>query len=43
MLWQRTEQKLDTIKELAGDAFPRTGSLRITDDDEEAAELREEY
>ena len=43
LLWQRTEQELATMADLAGDALRRTGSLRIANDDEEAAELREEY
>jgi gamma-glutamylputrescine oxidase len=43
LLWERTEQELDVMEELAGDAFRRTGSLRIANDNEEAAELREEY
>ena len=42
LLWQRTEEALDAIEKLAGDAFARTGSLRIANDHEEAAELREE-
>jgi gamma-glutamylputrescine oxidase len=43
LLWERTEQELDAMEELAGDALRRTGSLRIANDYEEAAELREEY
>jgi gamma-glutamylputrescine oxidase len=43
LLWERTERELDVMEELAGDAFRRTGSLRIANDNEEAAELREEY
>jgi glycine/D-amino acid oxidase-like deaminating enzyme len=42
-LWRQTEQALDRIEELAGDALRRTGSLRLAADDEErdalAAEL----
>ncbi len=43
LLWRRTEEALDEMEPLAGDAFRRTGSLRIANDDEEAAELREEF
>lgn len=43
LLWLRTEEALDAMEELAGDAFRRTGSLRIANDAEEEAELREEY
>lgn len=42
LLWRRTEEALDAMEELAGDAFRRTGSLRIANDGEEEAELREE-
>jgi gamma-glutamylputrescine oxidase len=42
-LWRLTEGALDEMEELAGDAFRRTGSLRIANDAEEEAELREEY
>jgi gamma-glutamylputrescine oxidase len=42
LLWRRTEETIDAIEERAGDAFVRTGSLRIANDDEEASELREE-
>ena len=38
-----TEQALDTIEELAGDAFRRVGSLRIAVDEEERDELRAEF
>lgn len=41
--WRSTEQALDRIEALAGDAFARTGSLRLAADDEEAGELRREY
>jgi glycine/D-amino acid oxidase-like deaminating enzyme len=41
--WRSTEQALDRIEELAGDAFERTGSLRLAADDEERDELRAEY
>jgi gamma-glutamylputrescine oxidase len=42
-LWRRTETELDTIEELAGDAFARTGSLRLAADDEERDDIRSEY
>ena len=38
-LWRRTEQTLDRLEELAGDAFVRTGSLRLAADEEERDEL----
>ena len=38
-LWRRTEQTLDRLEELAGDAFARTGSLRLAADEEECDEL----
>lgn len=41
--WRSTEQALDRIEALAGDAFERTGSVRLAADDEEAAELHREY
>ena len=41
MAW--TEQALDTIEALAGDAFRRVGSLRIAVDEEERDELLAEY
>jgi len=34
-LWRQTEQALGRLEELAGDAFRRTGSLRLAADDEE--------
>jgi len=34
-LWRQTEQALDRIEELAGDALRRTGSLRLAADDDE--------
>jgi glycine/D-amino acid oxidase-like deaminating enzyme len=43
LLWRRTEDALDEMEPLAGDAFRRTGSLRIANDDEEATELHEEF
>jgi gamma-glutamylputrescine oxidase len=42
-LWQRTEQALDRLESLAGDACRRTGSLRLAADDEEREALRIEY
>jgi len=43
LLWRRTEDAVDGIERLAGDAFVRSGSLRLANDDEEASELREEF
>ena len=42
-LWQRTEAVLDRLEGVAGDAFRRTGSLRLAADDEERDEIRLEY
>jgi glycine/D-amino acid oxidase-like deaminating enzyme len=42
-LWRLTERALDTLESLAGDAFRRTGSLRLAADPAEAEELRAEY
>src|SRR5436305_15275289 len=42
-LWRRTEAELDAIEQLAGDAFQRTGSLRLAADDEERDEIRSEF
>jgi gamma-glutamylputrescine oxidase len=42
-LWQRTEAALDRLVSLAGDAFRRTGSLRLAADVEEQLEIRGEY
>jgi gamma-glutamylputrescine oxidase len=42
-LWRRSEDELDRIEELAGDAFRRTGSLRLAADDEEREEIRAEF
>ena len=42
-VWRRTEEALDRIEALAGDAFRRTGSLRLAADEEEGASLRTEY
>ena len=40
--WRLTERYVDRMGELGGDAFRRTGSLRLADDDERD-ELRAEY
>jgi gamma-glutamylputrescine oxidase len=42
-LWRRTEAELDRLDRLGGDAFRRTGSLRLAADDEERAEIRAEF
>ena len=42
-LWQRTAVALDRLEAVAGDAFRRTGSLRLAADDEERDEIRLEY
>src|SRR5437762_12637574 len=42
-LWRRTEGALDRLESVAGDAFRRTGSLRLAADDEERAEILGEY
>jgi glycine/D-amino acid oxidase-like deaminating enzyme len=42
-LWRLTERALERLAELAGDAFRRTGSLRLACDREEATALRAEY
>jgi glycine/D-amino acid oxidase-like deaminating enzyme len=42
-LWLRTEQVLDRLESVAGDAFRRTGSLRLAADAEERVEIRAEY
>lgn len=42
-LWTRTEEALDRLESLAGDAFRRTGSLRLAADVEEHVEIRAEY
>jgi glycine/D-amino acid oxidase-like deaminating enzyme len=41
-LWQATEGALDRMEALGGDAFRRTGSLRLANDAEEREELRRE-
>src|SRR5690349_10274488 len=42
-LWRRTEAALDELEQLAGDAFVRSGSLRLAADGEERDEIRAEY
>jgi gamma-glutamylputrescine oxidase len=42
-LWRRTEEALDRLESLAGDAFRRTGSLRLAADEEEREALWAEY
>ncbi|MFL6021373.1 MAG: NAD(P)/FAD-dependent oxidoreductase [Gaiellaceae bacterium] len=42
-LWLRTESALDRLESLAGDAFRRTGSLRLAADVEERVEIQGEY
>ena len=42
-LWRRTEAALDRLESVAGDAFRRTGSLRLAADEEERAEILAEY
>jgi glycine/D-amino acid oxidase-like deaminating enzyme len=42
-LWLRTESAVDRVESVAGDAFRRTGSLRLAADDEERDEIRAEY
>ncbi len=42
-LWDLTERCLDHLESLAGDAFRRTGSLRLAADADEADELRREH
>jgi gamma-glutamylputrescine oxidase len=42
-LWQWTEQALDRLEGLAGDALRRPGSFRLAADDEERGEIRSEY
>jgi gamma-glutamylputrescine oxidase len=42
-LWRLTERYLDRLHELAGDAFSRTGSLRLAADHEERPEMEAEY
>jgi gamma-glutamylputrescine oxidase len=42
-LWRLTEQTLDRMESLAGDALRRVGSLRLAADEQERDELRAEY
>jgi gamma-glutamylputrescine oxidase len=42
-LWRWTERYLDRLEGLAGDAFRRTGSVRLAADPDERAELEAEY
>ena len=42
-LWRLTERYLDRLESLAGDAFRRTGSLRLAADPAERSELEAEY
>ena len=42
-LWQLTERFVDRLADLAGDAFRRTGSLRLAADPGERTELEAEY
>jgi glycine/D-amino acid oxidase-like deaminating enzyme len=42
-LWQRTQGAVDRLEAVAGDAFRRTGSLRLAADDEERGEILLEY
>jgi glycine/D-amino acid oxidase-like deaminating enzyme len=42
-LWRLTERYLDRLESLAGDAFRRTGSLRLAADPGERSELEAEY
>jgi glycine/D-amino acid oxidase-like deaminating enzyme len=42
-LWRWTERAVDDLAAIAGDAFRRTGSLRLAADDEEREELGQEF
>lgn len=42
-LWRRTENAVDRLAAIAGDAFDRTGSLRLAADVEERVEIQGEY
>jgi gamma-glutamylputrescine oxidase len=42
-LWRLTERHLDRLESLAGDAFRRTGSLRLAGDPVERSELEDEH
>lgn len=41
-LWRWTEDEIDAMEHLAGDAFRRVGSLRLAADEEEREDLRDE-
>lgn len=43
LLWSLSERYLDRMESLAGDAFARTGSLRLAVDDAERDDLEREY
>jgi gamma-glutamylputrescine oxidase len=43
LLWRRTEDALDRLGELAGDALRRPGSLRLAADEEERDDIRKEF
>jgi glycine/D-amino acid oxidase-like deaminating enzyme len=43
LLWRRTEEALDRLGELAGDALRREGSLRLAADEEERDDIRKEF
>src|SRR5919204_1927774 len=42
-LWRLTERYLERMAALAGDAFRRTGSLRLAADADERGDLKREY
>src|SRR5207244_12035658 len=42
-LWRWTERAQERLAGLAGDAFRRTGSLRLAADEEEHDQIRAEY
>lgn len=42
-LWRRTESALDRLEAVAGEAFRRTGSLRLAADAEERDDIRGEF
>jgi glycine/D-amino acid oxidase-like deaminating enzyme len=42
-LWRWTERAVEELAEVAGDAFRRTGSLRLAADEDERDELEAEY
>ena len=42
-LWKRTEDAVDRLEAIAGEAFRRTGSLRLAADAEERVEILAEY